>query len=54
LIRRSSVSCNGEGASLGATFVNGLAIYQLTDKGLILAADLTGTKHWKNDELNAN
>jgi lipid-binding SYLF domain-containing protein len=42
-----------EGANLGATFKNGLAIYQLTDKGLMLAADLTGTKYWKDDELNS-
>ena len=42
-----------QGASKGATFVNGLAVYQLTDKGLMLAADLTGTKYWKDDELNA-
>jgi len=33
-------------------FVNGLAIYQLTEKGLILNADLAGTKYWKNDDLN--
>jgi lipid-binding SYLF domain-containing protein len=42
-----------QGAGKGATFVNGLAVYQLTDKGLMLAADLTGTKYWKDDELNA-
>jgi lipid-binding SYLF domain-containing protein len=41
-----------QGASKEATFVNGLAVYQLTDKGLMLAADLTGTKYWKDDELN--
>ena len=48
-----SAAAGSEGASLGATFVNGLAVYQLTDKGLMLSADLTGTKYWKDDELNA-
>ena len=42
-----------ESASLGATYTNGVAVFQLTDKGLMLAADLTGTKYWQDDELNA-
>jgi lipid-binding SYLF domain-containing protein len=33
-------------------FVNGLAIYQLTEKGLMLNADIAGTKYWKNEKLN--
>ena len=33
-------------------FVNGLAIYQLTEKGLMLNADIAGTKYWKNKKLN--
>jgi lipid-binding SYLF domain-containing protein len=33
-------------------FVNGLAIYQLTEKGLMLNADLAGTKYWLHDKLN--
>lgn len=33
-------------------FVNGLAIYQLTEKGLMLNADLAGTKYWQHDKLN--
>jgi lipid-binding SYLF domain-containing protein len=33
-------------------FVNGLAIYQLTEKGLMLNADLAGTKYWKDKDLN--
>jgi lipid-binding SYLF domain-containing protein len=33
-------------------FVNGLAIYQITEKGLMAAADIAGTKYWKNDKLN--
>ncbi|MDG2304564.1 MAG: hypothetical protein P8R42_07880 [Candidatus Binatia bacterium] len=41
------------GANLGATFKNGLAVFQITEKGLMGAADLTGTKYWKDDDLNA-
>ncbi len=48
-----SVVAAEEGANLGATFKHGVAIFQLTEKGLMLAADLTGTKYWKDDELNA-
>jgi lipid-binding SYLF domain-containing protein len=41
-----------DGKNLGATFNNGLAFYQLTEKGIMLAADLTGTKYWRDDDLN--
>lgn len=41
-----------EGVSLQAGFVNGLAVYQLTDKGLMLNADISGSKYWKDDKLN--
>ena len=40
----------GAGAQTG--FVNGIAIYQLTDKGLMASADIAGTKYWKNKKLN--
>ncbi len=39
-------------AEAKADFVNGLAIYQLTEKGLMLNADIAGTKYWKNKKLN--
>jgi len=42
-----------EGAGVGARFDQGVAVFQMTDKGLMLAADLTGTKYWKDDDLNA-
>ncbi|MEE4274069.1 MAG: hypothetical protein V2I67_20495 [Thermoanaerobaculales bacterium] len=41
----------GAGAKSG--FVNGIAIYQLTDKGLLASADIAGTKYWKNKKLNS-
>ncbi len=40
----------GAGAQTG--FVNGIAVYQMTDKGLMASADITGTKYWKNKKLN--
>jgi len=40
----------GVGGQTG--FVNGIAIYQLTDKGLMASADIAGTKYWKNKKLN--
>jgi len=33
-------------------FTNGLAIYQMTEKGLMANADIAGTKYWKNNKLN--
>jgi lipid-binding SYLF domain-containing protein len=41
-----------EGAGGQAGFVNGIAIYQITDKGLMASADIAGTKYWKNKKLN--
>jgi len=40
----------GAGAQTG--FVNGIAIYQLSDAGLMASADIAGTKYWKNKKLN--
>ncbi len=39
----------GVGGQTG--FVNGVAIYQITDKGLMASADISGTKYWKNKKL---
>ncbi len=41
-----------KGANAAATFKNGVAFFQLTDKGLMASADIAGTKYWKNDDLN--
>jgi lipid-binding SYLF domain-containing protein len=47
------------GATLGKTsleaqakFTNGMAYYQISDTGIMLDANLTGTKYWKSEELN--
>jgi len=41
-----------DGEHAAVHFVDGVAIFQLTEKGLKLSADLTGTKYWKNSDLN--
>jgi lipid-binding SYLF domain-containing protein len=48
----AQASAADKGANAAATFKNGVAIYQLTDKGLMASADIAGTKYWKNDDLN--
>jgi len=40
------------GANAEATFRKGMAIYQLTQGGLMLQADISGTKYWKYKKLN--
>jgi lipid-binding SYLF domain-containing protein len=40
------------GAEAKTDFSNGMAIYQITDKGLMAHADVAGTKYWKNKKLN--
>lgn len=39
-------------AEVKTDFVNGMAIYQITEKGLMANADIAGTKYWKNQKLN--
>ena len=40
------------GANAEATFHDGMAFYQITEVGLMLQADIAGTKYWKNKKLN--
>jgi lipid-binding SYLF domain-containing protein len=39
------------GTAARTSFYDGVAYYQITDKGLMAHADITGTKFWVNDEL---
>lgn len=41
-----------KGANAGAVFNNGIAVYQLTNAGVIAQADISGTKYWKSKKLN--
>jgi len=40
-----------EGIAFRSSFIDGVAFYQVTDKGLMAQADVSGTKFWVNDEL---
>jgi lipid-binding SYLF domain-containing protein len=41
-----------DGAAVVGKFVNGVAVYHITDKGVIAQADVTGVKFWPSDRLN--
>ncbi len=41
-----------EGINLTSSFIDGVAFYQITDKGLIAIADVAGTRFWVADTLN--
>ena len=41
-----------KGANAGTTFSHGMAVYSITDVGLMLTADIAGTKYWKSKALN--
>ncbi|HEX7235674.1 MAG TPA: hypothetical protein VF405_01855 [Gammaproteobacteria bacterium] len=40
-----------EGVAVRSSFIDGVAFYQVTEKGLMAEADVSGTKFWVNDEL---
>jgi len=39
-------------AGVETQFQDGIAYYQITEKGLIASADIAGTKYWKHKKLN--
>ena len=41
-----------EGVSVRSSFIDGVAFYQLTEKGLMAHADVSGTRFWVIDDLN--
>ena len=49
----AQASAGTAGAGAQAGFVNGIAIYQVNETGLMARADIAGTKYWKNKKLNA-
>ncbi len=48
----ASAAAGTEGANAAATFHQGVAVFVVTDKGLMANADVTGTKYWQNKKLN--
>lgn len=41
-----------EGVAVRSSFIQGVAFYQLTEKGLMAHADVSGTRFWVIDDLN--
>lgn len=41
-----------DGAAVVGKFNNGVAVYHITDKGLIAQADVQGVRFWASDRLN--
>ena len=48
----ANAAAGTKGVNESATFSNGVAVFQLTHKGLMAQADIAGTKYWKNKKLN--
>jgi lipid-binding SYLF domain-containing protein len=40
------------GANASGGFASGIAVFQFTEKGYMLQADIAGTKYWKDKKLN--
>ena len=40
------------GANVGTAFIDGIAVYQITESGLMASADISGTKYSKHKKLN--
>jgi lipid-binding SYLF domain-containing protein len=48
----ATAAAGSKGTNAEATFSHGVAVYQLTNKGLMAHVDISGTKYWKNRKLN--
>ena len=48
----ANAAAGTKGANETASFSNGVAVFQLTNKGLMAQADVSGTKYWKHKKLN--
>lgn len=49
----ANAAAGKKGANTEAEFTNGIAIYQITEKGLMASADISGTRYSKDKKLNA-
>ena len=47
----AEVAAGKDGIAVQSSFFDGVAFYQITEKGLMAHADVSGTKFWVNDEL---
>ncbi|MFS8607688.1 MAG: hypothetical protein LOD94_06810 [Gammaproteobacteria bacterium] len=48
----AQAAAGSDGVNVTSSFIDGVAFYQITDKGLMAQADVSGTRFWPIDELN--
>lgn len=48
----AQAAAGSETAAVSATFFEGVAYFQLDNKGVMASADVSGTRFWKNEDLN--
>jgi len=48
----AQAAAGSDGVTLSSSFVGGVAVFQLTDRGLMAQADVSGTRFWVIDDLN--
>jgi len=48
----ASAAAGTSGKAAAATFTREIAVFQLTNKGLVAQADVTGTRYWRARALN--
>lgn len=48
----ANAAAGTKGANVGTNFIDGIAVYQITEKGLMASADISGTKYWVDKDLN--
>jgi lipid-binding SYLF domain-containing protein len=48
----AQAAAGSEGVTFSSSFVGGVAIFQITERGLMAQADVSGTRFWVIDELN--
>jgi lipid-binding SYLF domain-containing protein len=48
----ANAAAGTSGKNAPSTFSDGVAVFQMTNKGLVAQADIAGTKYWKNKKLN--
>ena len=49
----AAAAAGKEGVAVRSSFIDGVAFFQLTKKGLMAQADVSGTRFWTIDDLNA-
>jgi lipid-binding SYLF domain-containing protein len=48
----ASAAAGSSGADVGVSFFDGVAYFQIGNKGLMASADVTGTRFWVSEDLN--